>query len=73
MKIQSRGKAIRTTGVTNARLTISNTLGTIYDERDLVDNHQSVDFDIRYYPTSFYLVKLFCEGKIVDTKVFVKK
>ena len=53
-------------------LTISNALGVIYDTYNLTSS-QSVDFNILHYPIGSYIVKLFCNGKSADTKVFVKE
>ena len=59
--------------VSNARIKITNVGGIIYDEFSLNDSHQSVNFDISHYQIGSYVVTLFCDGMVTDSKIFVKQ
>jgi hypothetical protein len=59
--------------VSSVYLTISNALGVIYAERDLATSPASVDFNLADDRSGSYIVRLICDGIVVDSKVFVKE
>ena len=54
-------------------LTISNNLGVIYDSHNITTGYQNIDFNIFHYPAGSYIVRLICNGIVVDSKVFAKE
>jgi len=56
-----------------AYVVISDYFGMIYNEFPLPLANPAISFSTYAYPIGTYIVKLVCEGKVVDTKTFVRQ
>jgi hypothetical protein len=61
--------------VSHAFITISDYTGTVLIEHPLIMSPQSINFNLpaTIYTPGTYIVTLFCDGVVVDSKTFVKQ